>query len=335
MIRFLVVEDEVILCGALREFFQGRGYEVYTAADGKGAMEVIDEKKPHLVFLDLSLPDMSGMDILRWLKNNDHTTKVIIITAHDDEDLIKEAYDLGACDYVVKPVTFGYLKDVALSKVRSQLFEDLRREHEELLKAYQRLNKAHEEFIFALVKVLEARDAYTGGHSESVTEYAKWIIEELQNNPSWTDVVLDNLKPLILHDIGKIGISDSILNKRAGLDEDEWEKIRQHPIIGAQILENVEGFRQYANIIRHHHERHDGKGYPDGLTDRINPIARILSVADAYDAITSDRPYRKAQIPDVAVKEILENRGKQFDPEVVDAFMSALKKRGIICSSLR
>jgi len=346
LIKLLIVEDETNMREFLKDFFERQNYEVYTACNGEEALKLIRNPRPHLVFLDIGLPGMSGMDVLARIKEMDSTIKVIVVTAMQDKQKIEEATRLGASDYVTKPVSLDYMEKVALGKVHTQLFEDLRKEVEEkerlykelekkaieLEKAYAKLAQTAVQALYALAKALEARDPYTHGHSESVTRYATWIGEKLRGKPGWDDEtarVIQNGG--LLHDLGKIGIVDGILNKPGKLTEEEWVKVKLHPVKGAYILETVEEFKGYALVARHHHERWDGTGYPDGLKgENIPPGARVLAVADAYDAMTSDRPYRKAVSPTEAAKELLRCKETQFDPEAVDAFIVALKERGIL-----
>lgn len=349
MIKLLVVEDERNLCDFLGDFFKRQNYEVYTAYNGEEALKLIKNSRPHLVFLDIGLPGMSGIDVLARIKEFDNTIKVIMVTATRDKQKIEQATKLGASDYVIKPFSFDYLKNVALGKVHTQLFEDLRKEAQEkellykeiekkadeLQKAYGKLAQTAVQALYALAKALEARDPYTHGHSESVTRYATWIGEKLRGKSDWESVTLDAGKILrnggLLHDVGKIGIVDGILNKPGKLTEEEWAQVKEHPVKGAHILEGVEEFKEYALVARHHHERWDGKGYPDGLKGKKIPSgARVLAVADAYDAMTSNRPYRKAIPPIEAAKELVKCKGTQFDAEPVDAFIIALKEHGIL-----
>jgi len=346
LIKLLVVEDEINMREFLRDFFERQNYEVYTASNGEDALELIKNSRPHLVFLDIGLPGMSGIDVLARMKKMDSTIKVIMVTAVHEKQKIEEANRLGASDYVIKPFSFEYMQKVALGKVHQQLFEDLRKEAqekellykelekkaEELEKAYGKLAQTAVQALYALAKALEARDPYTHGHSESVTKYATWIGEKLRGKPGWNDETAKVIQNGgLLHDLGKIALLDGILNKPGKLTSEEWVQVKLHPVKGAHILETVEEFKEYALVARHHHERWDGTGYPDGLKGKEIPSgARIMAVADAYDAMISDRPYRKAVSPLEAAKELLRCKGTQFDAEAVDAFMIALKERGIL-----
>lgn len=321
MIKLLVVDDEPSVSSALKDFFAEEKYEVSLAADGETALNQIEKNKPHLVFLDIGLPGLSGLEVLPKIKEIDSTIRVIMITASDDPQKIKEAFQKGAADYIIKPFNLEYLQTVVLGKVYAQLFEDLRKEHQELLKAY-------EEIIYALAKTLEEKDAYTRGHSERVTGYAVEIAQELNLTPPQIETLSQAGH---LHDIGKIGIKDGILNKPTKLTQEEWEQVKKHPVTGSEILEILGNLKEHALIARYHHERWNGAGYPSGLSKTDIPLlARILAVADAYDAMTSERPYRKPMEPQEAAKELIAAKGTQFDPKIVDAFVEALKKKGII-----
>jgi putative nucleotidyltransferase with HDIG domain len=189
---------------------------------------------------------------------------------------------------------------------------------------FDQTQKTYLETIRALAQALEARDSYTKGHSVRVTDYALHIAEAMNLTQTEKDMIQ---QAGLLHDIGKIGISDSILNKPAALSPEEWKKIRNHPRVGDNILGPIKFLEKSLTIVLHHHESFDGTGYPLGLKGEDIPIiARIISVADSFDAMTSDRPYRKAMPREVAFKELERNRGTQFDPHVVDAFLRLMKR---------
>jgi putative nucleotidyltransferase with HDIG domain len=178
--------------------------------------------------------------------------------------------------------------------------------------------------IRSLAKAIDAKDHYTNRHSENVAESAVAIAKELGLSDSEIDVILQASQ---IHDLGKIGVHDFILNKSEKLTEEEWKEIRSHPIKAAQILEPLGFVNNIVDIIKQHHENYNGSGYPDGLkNDEIHLAARIIAVADAYDAMTSDRPYRKAMTKEQAVDELLKNNNIQFDPKVIEAFLKVLNK---------
>lgn len=190
-------------------------------------------------------------------------------------------------------------------------------------KLYMDMRHVYMETIQALTNAMEAKDAYTRGHADRVGKYAVKLAKAL----NLSDKKIENIKnAAILHDIGKIGIDDQILKKPDKLTDEEYKKIKQHPSIGAEILKGVNFFKEVTNIVKYHHERYDGKGYPDGLKENEIPTeAAILAIADVYDAMTSDRPYRKALSKEVALGEIEKNAGTQFNPEFAKVFVKVMR----------
>jgi len=344
MLKILVVDDENEITQILENFFARKGYTVFVANDGEQALEVIQEHRPHLVFLDIRMPKMDGLTVLRNIRLVDKSIKVIMVTALEDDESIKQANALGAVDYITKPFKLDYLEREVIEKVNAQLFEDLREELEEkgkliaqLASEVDQVNELNKKLkrnfyqtILSLATALEGRDRYTHGHSERVDLYSKIIAEELDESYGWDidDEFLENLHiESRLHDVGKIAIPDNVLNKPGRLTEDEYQQIQAHPVKSSHILAPLEDLKESAEVIRHHHERIDGKGYPSGYKGTEIPArSRIISVADSYDAMTSDRPYRTAMPIDQAMQELEKNKGTQFDTDVVDAFIGAFKK---------
>ncbi|MCK5494082.1 MAG: response regulator [Candidatus Omnitrophica bacterium] len=344
MLKILVVDDEPEITEILKKFFERKNYTVFTSNNGEAALEVIKEQRPHLVFLDICMPKMDGLTVLRSIRLLDTSIKVIMVTAIEDDKTIAEAKSLGAIDYISKPFKLEYLEKDVIEKVNAKLFGDLRNELEEksgLIKQLamevdqvntlnKKISRNFYQTILSLATALEARDRYTHGHSERVDLYSKIIAEELKESYGWEidDEFMNSLHvEARLHDIGKIAIADTVLNKPGKLNEDEYNQIKAHPVTSAHILAPIEDIKESIEIIRHHHERVDGKGYPSGYTkDQIPARSRIIAVADSYDAMTSDRPYRKALSIEEVMIELEKNRGTQFDEEAVDAFISAFKK---------
>jgi len=322
MIKILIVDDDIGICKILQDFFEFKGYETCIASKGKEALDLAKKEKPHLVFLDIGLPDISGMEVLREIKKSDPTVKVIMITAYDEEERIKEAEKNGASDYVVKPFSLEYLNEITLRKVYKQLFEDLRTEHQELTNTYGQI-------VFTLARTLEEKDPYTKGHSERVSQYSLDIANELGLSENEKTIVSH---AALLHNIGNMSLDDDILNKKHEFTNEEKEVVKKHCIVGYEILQILDNFQEHALIIRHHHERIDGNGYPDNKKGEEIPfLSRILTIADAYDAMTSKRPYReKISSPIEAVNELIKNKGIQFEPELVNAFINVLAKKQII-----
>ncbi|MFH1077145.1 MAG: HD domain-containing phosphohydrolase, partial [Pseudomonadota bacterium] len=260
------------------------------------------------------------------------TIKVIIITGRaTDKASIEKATQLGANDFLTKPLDYEKLEKEAIPKIGAQLFEEFRIEADENKRLYEELNKGVLRTITVLAKALDARDAYTYGHSERVSQYSVGIAKIMEFSEEEIETVRIGG---LLHDIGKLAISDEVLRKPGRLTKDEYNEIKKHPQEGAKILEPIPQLKYINDIVLHHHERYDGFGYPDGIKKEnaadmagsflgkgVNPMAPwILAVSDAYDAITSPRPYREARSFKIALEEIVKNKGTQFDPQVVDAF---------------
>ncbi|MFH2138380.1 MAG: HD domain-containing phosphohydrolase [Candidatus Omnitrophota bacterium] len=344
MLKILVVDDEPEITELLKNFFSRKEYTVFIANNGESALEIVKEQRPHLVFLDIRMPGMNGLNVLKNIRQMDTSIKVIMVTALESDAMVREAYSLGAVDFVRKPFNLEYLERDVIEKVNAKLFGDLRQELDEKSKLVEQLadqlnqiselnSKLKRNFyqtILSLATALEARDQYTHGHSERVDLYSKIIAEELRDNQNWPidDEFLDNLHvEARLHDIGKIAIPDGVLNKPGKLDDEEFNLIQAHPVKSAKILAPLEDLKENAEVIRHHHERYDGRGYPSALKGEDIPArARIIAVADSYDAMTSNRPYRKALSIEIAMGELEKNKGTQFDAQAVDAFISAIKK---------
>jgi len=325
MVKLLVADDEQKICRLLETFFSERGFEVLVAHDGKQALSCIREQRPHLVFLDLHMPGMNGMDILTEAKKLDGMMRIIIITAVEDDETIRRAKLLGASDYVIKPFSLVYLKDEVLGKVSTSLYEDLRRANDELKKSLESVRKVTYGIVSAFSMVVSKIDPhYTHEHVSRSVEYASKILSKLRakgvsfnNTP---DEVM--LAGILLHDIGKIFTPKEILFKPGPLNDDEWKIMRRHPVDGAEILEQIDGLKEMAKVVRYHQEAYDGSGYPEGLKGEEIPIgARIATVVDAFDAMITDRPYRKGMQIAQAIEELKRNRGTQFDPTVVDAII--------------
>ncbi|RKY42677.1 MAG: hypothetical protein DRP85_02065 [Candidatus Makaraimicrobium thalassicum] len=225
--------------------------------------------------------------------------------------------------------------DAAMALSNAQLIQDLQEKVIEVHKLYEREHNTFIHTAISLAAAIDARDPYTHGHTERVTQYVLAIAEELEDVPEAK--AYKNFRETLhiaalLHDVGKIGVPDSILNKRTGLTREEYEKVKEHSVTGAAILYPIKELGDIAREIRAHHERFDGGGYPDGLKGEDIPlVARMIAVADTFDAITSDRPYRQKKMTEVAVQIISDNSGTQFDPIVVSAFLLAYKK-GKLCN---
>ena len=325
MVKLVVADDEQKICHLLEEFFAARGFKVFVAHDGPSALGCIRQERPHLVFLDLRMPGLDGLDVLKEVHAIDDTIKVIIITAIEDEATIQKARELGATDYVIKPFSLEYLKEEVLTKVSASLYEDLRTLNDELKDSLSRLKDVVRGIVAAFSAVVSKIDPhYTHEHVLRSVDYASKIIQHMRQRGSIVGAVQEEvlMAGILLHDIGKIFTPKEILYKPGPLNDEEWVIMRRHPVDGAEILERIAGLKEIALSVRYHHERYDGKGYPDGLTGEQIPLgARIASVVDVFDAMVSDRPYRKAMSVEKAVEELKRCRGTQFDPMVVDTMI--------------
>jgi putative two-component system response regulator len=310
--HILIVDDLESNRRLVQQVLQREGYRVSSAVDGVEALQRIAEERPDLVLLDVSMPRMDGLTVLHTLRARHETEllPVILVTAQSENVDKVRGLDAGASDFLPKPWEVSEL----LARVRAQLrVRFLTRE----------LERA-EEVLFMLARVVEARDAYTMEHTERVAQYSLAIGQTL----GLSDWELDALrKGAMLHDIGKIGIPDTILHKTGPLNNDEWRRMKQHPAIGIDITKSLQSLGEALRIIRNHHERWDGKGYPDGLVgERIPLLARITAIADAFDAMTTDRPYHKGKSFVEALQTLAQGAGVQWDPKLVEIAMGVLPR---------
>jgi len=323
--RLLIVDDENGIRSLLGINLSKMGYTWDEAGDAYQALEKIEERCYSLVLLDISMPGMTGRELLPLIKEKCPDTAVIMATALADTSLAVKCMKEGAYDYLTKPFDFNNLESSiyrALEKRRLELENLEYKEHLEE-KVEEQADKIRQSFFNAMTSLayaLEARDEYTSGHSNRVTVSALAISEQLGVDPIQTETI--RLASMV-HDIGKIGIKENVLNKPGKLTEEEFRHIKTHPEIGERILQPVVDNQEIISIVRHHHERYDGNGYPDGLKAEEIPLgARILAVADSYDAMTSQRPYRAALHQNEALDELGKGKGTQFDPQMVDIFIS-------------
>ncbi len=304
------------------------GYRCEEASTGDEALNKIRSNPVALVILDIKMPGRSGIELLIELNANYPDIVVIMATAISDTDTAIHCMKQGAYDYLTKPFNLDEVVlsiERALKKRRLELENRDYQQHLEQ-KVEEQAKKIRSSFlnaITALVYALEAKDKYTSGHSQRVAEISVAIAKELSlPQPNIEKIRLAGL----IHDIGKIGVKESVLNKLDKLSDDECLHIQSHCEIGEHILAPIVEDEQILKAVRHHHEHYDGTGYPDGLSgEQISLSAKILAVTDAYDAITSGRPYREAASTETACDEIEHCNGTQFDPEVVDAFLRIRK----------
>jgi len=325
--RVLVVDDEPHIRIILRRALGSDAFDIEEAEDGQAALERCKERVPDLVLSDLMMPRMDGLELLQRVKAIDDTVAFVVLTGAGTLENAVEALRLKADDYILKPFNLDEITlsvDRALERRRLVRENRYYQEHleERVAEQAQQLERMFVEAMLTLANAIEARDGYTGGHVERVTRYAVSTGREMGMQG-------ESLRHLwvaaLLHDVGKIGVPDSILTKPGKLTDEEYEVIKQHPEIGANILRRSHFLRPALPGVLHHQERWDGLGYPSGLRgDSISLQGRILAVADTFDAIITRRPYRDERSEQEAIDELRRCAGTQFDPAVVEAFERAL-----------
>jgi putative two-component system response regulator len=310
--KILIVDDESGARAALEFLLRREGFEVRDAADGPSAIQECGTFRPDLILLDIMMPGMNGFEVCRHIKATPETrlTPVVLITGlTTTEDRIM-GINAGADDFLSKPIDLNEL----LARTRSLL----------RLKQYTDELENAEAVLFSLAHSIEARDPYTHGHCERLAEMSARMGERL-------GVPEEQIKALrragVVHDIGKVAVADSILLKPGPLTADETKVMQKHPMVGERICAPLKTFRLVLPIIRHHHEKHDGTGYPDGLQGEEIPLtARILQLSDVYDALTTDRPYKVAFTPEVALDLMGEEAERGWwDRELFEAFREMIR----------
>lgn len=330
--NILIVDDESDIRELLKDFLTDEGFQCHTAANAFEAMELYDHLgNVSLVMSDIRMPGKSGLELLADIKTKDEDVIVIMISAVKDIESAITAMSNGAYDYVSKPFKLNEVAMIthkALEKRRlvlenkayqKELEIKVAERTRELQDALEKLDRTYTFTLRALVTALDTRDEETQGHSMRVVYYTLKIAQLMGVTDPNTSKVLEY--GALLHDIGKIGIPDAILRKPGKLTPEEWVVMKQHPKIGYEILNRIEFLEEASIMVLHHHENFDGNGYPAGLKGEEIPIgSRIFAVADTMDAMTSDRVYRKALSLETVSSELRKFSGKQFDPEVVEAF---------------
>ncbi|MGH7538438.1 MAG: HD-GYP domain-containing protein [Gemmatimonadales bacterium] len=321
----LVVDDEPRLRRVLVQLLESDGFHCREAGTGVEALQAMETEPAPLVISDLRMPQLDGVGLLHQLAQRWPDTAVVMVSAVADVDIAVRCLQLGAFDYVSKPFNLDEVRARVQQAIeRRQLKLELK-SYQEQLEARVRAQAGRIEELFlggvqALAQALEAKDAYLRGHSQRVAVYAVRIARRLGMDAATIDAISLGGH---LHDIGKIGVSEEVLHKAGKLTESEYRHVMEHPVIGARILGPL--LREaplVIAIVRSHHERLDGRGLPDGLKgDTIPPAVRIVSVADAFDAMTSERPYRHSLPVERALAELRIQRGIQWDPAAVDGFL--------------
>ncbi|SCZ76895.1 HD domain-containing phosphohydrolase [Pseudobutyrivibrio xylanivorans] len=322
--QIIVVDDDPIILKGAWNTLTGAGLKVVALKSGKALLEhTKDNPEPDLILMDISMPEMDGFEVIKELKKSDSGWKevpVIFLTANEDEDAETKGLSLGAMDFIRKP----FVASVLVLRVKHAVeLVRLQRDLESMV--YEKTRENENLFIHvveSLADAIDAKDNYTNGHSGRVAIYSKEIAKKYGYDEKRQEKIF---MMGLLHDVGKIGVPDEVINKPGRLVDEEFARIKKHPSIGGKILGNIQEMPELAAGAKWHHERYDGKGYPQGLSgDDIPEEARIIAVADAYDAMTSNRSYRGALPQEVVRSEIEKGKGSQFDPKFADIMLKMI-----------
>lgn len=324
--RIIGVDDEEGILDSLTVLFDNSEYEFYGAQDPVEAIELVKKEHFDLMLLDFMMTPLHGDEVVEEIRKFNKELYILLLTGHKDMapplETIKRLDIQGYCE---KSDKFDQLQLLVESGIKSvKQMEEIKRINDKLSESNDKLEKAYLEMVETLRFAVEAKDTYTRGHSDRVSEYSVLIGQKL-------GLTEDQIKTLriggLFHDIGKIGIPDSILLKPSKLSDDEYSQIKNHPAIGAHILGSADIFKDIIPIVKHHHEKYDGTGYPDGLKgDKIDIISRIMAVIDVYDALVNDRVYKKAMPYSEVEDYIISQSGKAFDPKIVNIFINSKEK---------
>ena len=300
-----------------------------SAKTGIEAFKLLKKQTPDLILLDVHMPEMDGHDVIRVLKESPDykDIPVVFLTSDEDENTEIQGFSEGAIDFIRKPfrkaVAIQRIKRIVeLSYLQNNLKEEVKKQTNVAEKRRQKVERMSLQMVQALANTIDAKDSYTNGHSTRVAKYSVMLAERM----GYSGEKLEQLQyAALLHDIGKIGVPREIINKPSRLTDEEYEIIKTHPGIGSNILNEITEIPDIAIGARWHHERYDGKGYPDKLKDMDIPeLARIIGVADAYDAMTSNRSYRTYLPQDVVCDELERGKGSQFDPQIADIMIQII-----------
>ena len=325
----LVVDDDTSNLKMAGYILGSAQMRVSCLKSGGDTVQFLQENKPDLILLDIHMPEMDGFQTMMAIRDNEAAADipVIFLTADDDSNTEKRGLEVGAVDFIKKPFVPEVLllrvrHTIDLSRLQTDLEHEVQKKTQEIAAQHEKLERISMQIVKALSGAVDAKDTYTNGHSLRVAEYSK----EIARRAGLSKEMQDDIYMMgLLHDVGKIGVPDAIINKPAHLTEEEFAVIRNHPVMGARILKNIKDFPKLITGARWHHERYDGKGYPDGIAGEEIPLeARIIAVADAYDAMSSRRSYRDVLPQETVRLEIEKGKGTQFDPVMTKIVLSMM-----------
>jgi len=320
----LIVDDEPAGRETLESILEPEGYYLVLAENGYQAIEKAKAVQPDVILLDVMMPGMNGFEVCRHIRNEKELAEVpiLFLTALDDRQSLLNGLEAGADDFISKPFDRYELRARLLGITRLNRYRKLMNERKNLEETHKQLLFAYDETIEGWSRAMDLRDKETEGHSQRVTELTLKLASAFGIPKQ--DLVHVR-RGALLHDMGKLGIPDSILLKAGKLNDEEWEFMRQHPQLAYNMLYPIEYLRPAMDIPFCHHEKWDGTGYPRGLQGEQIPLAaRLFAIVDVWDALTSDRPYRKAWEREKVLTYIKEESGKHFDPNVVEAFLQLI-----------
>jgi putative nucleotidyltransferase with HDIG domain len=336
-VTFLVVDDEDAIRNSLRKYLIHQGYEVVLAASGEEAMDIVDRQPVTGILLDVNLPGTNGIDLVPRLLEREPSAAILMLTAVNDATSAALCMQRGALDYLIKPIDLVHLGRAitrALERRHTQLEGQQlsqRLQEEVSRRALERqVDRADQERISvatleALVNALEAKDPYLRGHSARVADLSASVAAHLQLSDEEIEAIRTAGR---LHDIGKIGIREQILNKQGPLSDEEYDHVKRHVLVGCQILAPLVHLREIIGLVRSHHERWDGFGYPDRLAGEAIPLgARVIGAVEIFDALTTARPYQEKMTAEDAVERMRELIGTAIDPAVYQALEAVVNRR--------
>lgn len=320
----IVVDDDMMNLKMASHILSRNNMRVTALKSGQELLDFVkNTESPDLILLDIKMPEMDGFETLTKLRQQENgktEIPVIFLTASEDQEAETKGLALGAMDFIKKP----FVPEVLTLRVRHiiDLIRLQRNLSQEVKKKTEENEKLFIHVVRSLAEAIEAKDTYTNGHSGRVAEYSR----EIARRYGYSEKEQSNIYMMgILHDVGKIGVPDEVINKTGKLNDEEFEMIKNHPTMGARILGKIKEMPALATGARWHHERYGGGGYPDGLTgDDIPEEARIIAVADAYDAMSSRRSYRDILSQETVRAEIEKGKGTQFDPQFADIMISMI-----------
>ncbi len=327
----LVVDDSVLNLKVVESVLK-KDYELKLVQSGEEALVYLSNHVVDLVLLDIMMPGMDGYKTFEEIKKleNNKGVSVVFFTADSDADSEVRCLEMGAVDFIRKP----FVPAVMLNRIdRIIRLDELTKSLEDkVVEKTNQIERLSFEIIATIASMIEAKDSYTKGHSLRVAEYSALLARSL----GWEEVAVQNLKYIaLLHDIGKVGVPDSVLNKPDELTEDEYNVIKSHTTKGGEILKDIETIAHVDSGAKYHHERYDGTGYPCGLSGKQIPdVARIISIADAYDAMNSKRVYRDSLSEDRIRKELENGKGTQFDPEYLEKFVQLFDEGKLVIEKI-